>query len=63
VLGSFVGVDGIWNGGYENQRFFRSVDGDTWETLATDGSAFTPSHPISQFASGVVLANTYCPGM
>lgn len=60
VAGGFVGVNEIWNGGYEHQRFFRSDDGDTWETLATDGSAFTPGHPISHFASGVVPANAYC---
>lgn len=61
VLGHFVGTNGVWNGGYENQRFFRSDDGDTWETLATDGSAFVPGHPISTFRSGVVAANAYCP--
>lgn len=62
ATGAFVGINGIWNGGYENQRFFRSDDGDTWETLPTDGSAFTPSHPISHFRAGVVPANAYCTG-
>lgn len=59
--GAFVATNGIWNGGYENQRFFRSDDGETWEMLATDGTAFVPGHPISHFASGRVLANAYCP--
>jgi hypothetical protein len=60
-LGSFVAVNELWNGGYENQRFFRSDDGNTWETLPTDGSAFVPGHPIAKFASGLLPANAMCP--
>ena len=59
VSGTFVATNAIWQGGYENQRFFRSDDGIKWETLPS--SAFAPSHPISQFLSAVVPANTYCP--
>lgn len=62
VSGSFVGVNGIWNGGYENQRLYRSDDGDTWIALPTDGTAFVAGHPISKFASGLVPANEFCPG-
>jgi len=60
VSGGFVATNAVWNGGYENQRFFRSDDGVNWETLPN--SAFASGHPISHFASGVVPANAYCPG-
>lgn len=59
VSGSFVATNDVWNEGYEKQKFFRSDDGVAWETLPS--SAFTPSHPISHFVSGVVPANAYCP--
>ncbi|MGE0789562.1 MAG: hypothetical protein AB7S26_28075 [Sandaracinaceae bacterium] len=62
TTGAMVGVNGIWNGGYENQRMFRTDDGDSWETLPTDGTAFVQSHAISDFASGLVPPNAYCPG-
>ncbi len=56
--GSFVATTAVWDGGYEHQKFARSDDGVTWETLPS--SAFVAGHPISQFASGVVPANLYC---
>ena len=59
VSGSFVATNALWNDAYEKQRFFRSDDGITWETLPN--SAFETGHPISHFASGVVPANRYCP--
>jgi hypothetical protein len=60
VDGKFVATNPDWNGGYENQRFYRSDDGVTWETLAA--SAFAPGHPIKRFRAGIVDANQYCPG-
>jgi hypothetical protein len=58
--GTFVAVNSQWNGGYENQRFWRSTDGITWEALAS--SAYAASHPILKIVSGVVKKNLYCPG-
>ncbi|MBO6933822.1 MAG: hypothetical protein JJ863_02565 [Deltaproteobacteria bacterium] len=54
--GTFVGVRGGWQNWYENQEFYRSEDGVTWETLG-DGS-FTGSHPIRDIQFGRVPA---CP--
>jgi len=60
TTGTFVGTNAIWNGGYENQRFYRSEDGITWDTLPA--TAFAAGHPISRFAAGRVAANAYCSG-
>jgi len=48
--GTFVAVRGGWRTWYEDQEFYRSEDGVTWETLP-DG-AFTGSHPIRDIHFG-----------
>jgi hypothetical protein len=58
ATGAFVATNPIWNGGYENQRFYRSEDGLTWESLPD--AAFVPGHPISRFAAGRVVGSRYC---
>ncbi len=54
--GTFVAVRGGWQVWYENQEFYRSEDGVTWETL--DASSYTGSHPIRDIHFGYVAA---CP--
>lgn len=54
--GTFVGVRGGWQVWYEDQEFYRSEDGVTWETL--DAGSFTGSHPIRDIHFGRVAA---CP--
>ena len=57
--GTLVAVNNVWLG-YGDQRFLRSEDGLTWETLA-DG-AFTPSHPIFFIEHGEADPSDACPG-
>jgi hypothetical protein len=57
--GTFVAANAGWMVWYEEQEFYRSVDGVTWEVLAPD--AFTGSHPIYFMAHGEVAAGAGCP--
>ncbi len=58
--GTFVAANDGWMQWYEKQRFFRSTDGKSWETLAED--AFVGSHPIYHMAYGRVAPGAGCPG-
>lgn len=57
--GTLVAVRGGWKKWYEEQRFYRSTDGLTWEELA-EGS-YVGSHPIRDIAFGWAPAGTVCP--
>jgi hypothetical protein len=57
--GTFVGVSGAWGSDYENQQFYRSTDGDTWEELPS--TSFTGSHPIIDMAFGWIAPTANCP--
>jgi hypothetical protein len=57
--GTFVAANAGWMVWYEEQRFFRSEDGVTWEVLPPD--AFTGSHPIYFMAHGEVAPGAGCP--
>lgn len=61
LSGTLIGINGVWNGGYEAQTFYRSDDGHQWRAL-TAGTDFVQGHPIARFVSGVVPANEYCTG-
>jgi hypothetical protein len=58
--GTFVAVKDDWGAWYDQQEFYRSEDGVTWQKLAK--SAFTGSHPIKFIEAGVVEASATCPG-
>ena len=57
--GTIVAVRGGWNVWYEDQEFYRSADGLSWETL--DAGAYTGSHPIRAIAFGYVDPSDACP--
>lgn len=57
--GTFVAVNGNWQGWYENQQFYRSEDGLQWEALAED--RFVGSHPVGFIAFGRAEASDLCP--
>ncbi len=48
LTGTFVAVRGGWQNWYDEQEFYRSEDGVTWEVL--DGAAFEGSHRIRHIA-------------
>jgi hypothetical protein len=52
--GSLVSVRGEWDTWYENQDFYRSSDGITWQVLPA--ADFVGSHPIRDIAFGFVDA-------
>jgi hypothetical protein len=56
--GTFVAVNSGWDRWYDQQRFYRSADGVTWEALAA--GAFAGSHPIHQITWGMAAASA-CP--
>jgi hypothetical protein len=56
--GTFVAVNNGWQQWYEKQRFYRSTDGITWESLPS--GAFTPSHPMKQIVWANVPVVTGC---
>ncbi len=58
--GTFVAVNDGWQTWYEQQRFFRSTDGKTWEQLAA--GTYVGGHPIYFMAHGTVPAGAGCPG-
>ena len=57
--GTLVGAAHVWQG-YEQQRFLRSTDGLTWESLPT--GAFAPGHPIFYVTFGWAEPSAACPG-
>lgn len=57
--GTFVAVNGGWQTWYASQRFYRSVDGLTWDELPSN--AFVGSHPISSIAFGEGPKPAACP--
>jgi hypothetical protein len=57
--GTFVSVKSGWQVWYDQQVFYRSTDGITWEALPT--TAFTPSHPILFIRYGVANRSAACP--
>jgi hypothetical protein len=57
--GTFVGVKGGWQVWYEQQRFYRSTDGLTWDELP-EASA-KRGHPITAMAAGTVARSAACP--
>lgn len=56
--GTLVAVNGGWQVWYEQQAYFRSADGITWEALP--GTAFVGSHPIFDIAFGHGIAPAAC---
>ena len=57
--GTFVGVKGGWDVWYEKQRFYRSVDGITWDEMPT--GAYQQGHPVTAMVSGMAARSTVCP--
>lgn len=56
--GTLVAVGNVWEG-YDQQTFYRSTDGLTWDELG-DGS-FVPSHSIFYIAFGYADPSSVCP--
>jgi hypothetical protein len=56
--GTLVGLGSVWQG-YEQQSFYRSTDGLTWESLGA--SSFTASHPIFYVTFGYAQPSSVCP--
>ncbi len=57
--GAFVAVKGGWQVWYEQQRFYRSTDGVTWDELATGD--YVQGHPITAMSAGFATRSTGCP--
>jgi hypothetical protein len=53
--GTFVMSNASWGNWYEKQKFYRSTDGITWQTLSS--GAFVGSHPIRRMTFGYVSPN------
>lgn len=59
VSGVMVAARSNWQGWYEEMRWYRSVDGVTWDELApADGVA---SHPVRELTFGYAAASDACP--
>lgn len=56
--GTFAAVNDGWTRWYEQQRFYRSTAGVTWEELPT--GAFTGGHPIYFMSFGHVTPTPGC---
>lgn len=56
--GTFVAVNEGWNRWYEQQRFYRSEDGLTWEELPE--GAHARSHPVYFMAAGTAAPSPGC---
>lgn len=56
--GTLVAVNAGWKVWYDQQHFYRSVDGRSWEVLGRD--RFVGSHPIQFIASGYVSGSEAC---
>jgi hypothetical protein len=57
--GTFVATNDGWMVWYEQQKFFRSSDGITWEVL--DPSKYIGSHPINFIEFGFAEPSADCP--
>lgn len=57
--GTLVGVRGGWQTWYEEQVFYRSIDGVSWEPLPAD--AYVGSHPIRAITFGYGSPSELCP--
>lgn len=57
--GTYVAVNGGWQQWYDKQRFYRSTDGITWDTL--DAGKYVGSHPIQFIAFGMGERGGACP--
>jgi hypothetical protein len=57
--GTFVAVRGGWQVWYDQQEFYRSTDGITWDALPP--GAFAGSHPIQFIAFGRTAPGVSCP--
>ena len=57
--GTYVGVNGGWQQWYDKQRFYRSEDGVTWDTL--DAADYVGNHPIQFIAFGMGERGGACP--
>jgi hypothetical protein len=57
--GTFVAVRGGWNQWYEQQRFYRSTDGITWNELPA--TAYKKSHPMTHLVWAEVSRSSICP--
>jgi hypothetical protein len=55
--GTFVAVHQSWDNYYEEQGFFVSTDGLTWQSATT----FVGSHPVNFFEFGYVQPSSACP--
>jgi hypothetical protein len=56
--GTFVGVSS-WPANYENQKFYRSSDGTTWDAL--EENQYTQSHAINNITFGYANPSSVCP--
>ncbi len=56
---SYAAINGGWGDWYTTQRFFRSDDGVTWETLAADKAL--RSHPMRNMVFGYAKRSAVCP--
>jgi len=54
-IGTFVMSNANWGNWYEKQKFYRSTDGVTWQTIPN--GAFVGSHPIRRMVFGYVSPN------
>lgn len=59
AAGTFVGVKGGWQVWYEQQRFYRSLDGVIWDELGPADAE--QGHPITAMTAGFASPSTICP--
>lgn len=57
--GTYVAANDGWDVWYEQQRFYRSTDGVTWDALAA--GAFVGSHPITHITWAEGAPSAACP--
>jgi hypothetical protein len=57
--GTYVAAIGGWSNWYDKQKFYRSADGLTWETLPT--TAFKQGHPITHVTFADMKPSVECP--
>jgi hypothetical protein len=56
--GTFVSVRGGWQNWYDKQRFYRSLDGVTWDELPDN--AYIKSHPMTAIVHARIEAGAAC---
>ncbi len=57
--GIYAAVSGGWNEWYDAQRFYRSVDGITWQVLAASDAP--RGHPMRNMVFGYAARSVVCP--